>query len=206
MGLGKDLINKPIFTLDEGRFIGKVQDLYLSDELDSLLGLSLGAQGLIRRKTELIRREDVTLFGVDIILVSNADVITDDKTFPAAKGWMRREKLIGRDVDTPGGTRLGVIGDVVVDASGVITGFALQRVYVEGPLADKRYVDRQAAVDFGNEDGRMTIDLPKLEAILSDTAIAPLPLPETLERPETITIAVDETAEGEAAESLPPAD
>jgi len=193
MGLGKELINKPICTLDEGRLIGKVQDLYLNDGLDGLLGLSLGSQGLIRRKTELIRREDVALFGVDIILVGNAEVITDDKSLPAAREWKRREKLVGRDVDTPGGTRLGVIGDVVVDTGGNITGFALQRVFVEGPLADKRYVDRQAVLDFGNEDGRMTIDLPMLEAILSDVAIAPLPVPEPT---ETISIAVDELDKG----------
>lgn len=200
MGLGKELINKPIFTLDEGRLVGKVQDLYLNDDLSGLLGLGLGSQGLIRRKTDLIRREDVVLFGVDIILVDNADVITDDKNLPAAKEWLRRDKLIGRDVDTPGGTRLGVLGDVVVDAGGNITGYALQRVYVEGPLADKRYVDRQAVLDFGNEDGRMTIDLPKLEAILSDVAIAPLPVPET---PETISIAVDDLDESGKTGEVP---
>ena len=29
MRLGKDLINKPIYTLDEGKLLGKVQDLSL---------------------------------------------------------------------------------------------------------------------------------------------------------------------------------
>ena len=48
MSLGQDLINKPIYTLDEGKLLGKVQDLYLDDSLDVVLGIFLGAQGLVR--------------------------------------------------------------------------------------------------------------------------------------------------------------
>lgn len=166
MRLGKDLINKPIYTLDEGKLIGKAQDLFLDDSLEVVLGLYLGAQGLVRRKNQLIRSGDVSVFGVDAILVKNADAVTDDSSLAAAKAWLRRDKLAGREVDTPGGTRLGVIGDIILDATGRITGFGLSRVYVEGPLAEKRVIDRGAVLDVGNEDGGMTVDLNRLEAAL----------------------------------------
>jgi sporulation protein YlmC with PRC-barrel domain len=127
MRLGKDLINKPIYTLDEGKLLGKVQDLYVDDALEVILGIYLGAQGLVRRRSQLIRSGDVSVFGSRRRSGANADVITDDSDLAAAKEWLRRDKLTGRDVDTPGGTRLGVMGDVVVDANGRITGFALSK-------------------------------------------------------------------------------
>lgn len=183
MRLGKDLINKPIYTLDEGKLLGKVQDLYVDDALEVILGIYLGAQGLVRRRSQLIRSGDVSVFGADAILVKSADVITDDNDLAAAKEWLRRDKLAGRDVDTPGGTRLGQLGDVVVDAAGRITGFAMWKVFVEGPLADKRVIDRSAVLDTGQVDGRMTVDLSRLEAALINAA--PLP-PEDEEIPITV--------------------
>ena len=183
MRLGKDLINKPIYTLDEGKLLGKVQDLYVDDALEVILGIYLGAQGLVRRRSQLIRSGDVSVFGADAILVKNADVITDDNDLAAAKEWLRRDKLAGRDVDTPGGTRLGQLGDVVVDAAGRITGFAMWKVFVEGPLADKRVIDRSAVLDTGQVDGRMTVDLSRLEAALINAAALP---PEAEDIPITV--------------------
>ena len=183
MRLGKDLINKPIYTLDEGRLLGKVQDLYLDDSLEVVLGIFLGAQGLVRRRSQLIRNDDVTVYGADAILVKSANVVTDDSELTAAKEWLRRDKLAGRDVDTPGGTRLGQLGDVVVDDTGRITSFAMWKVFVEGPLADKRVIDRSAVLDTGQVDGRMTVDLSRLEAALINAA--PLP-PDSEDIPITV--------------------
>ena len=174
MRLGKDFINKPIYSIDEGKLLGKVQDIYIDTSFEVVLGLYLGSQGLVRRKAELIRAGDVVVFGADAILVRDGNVITDDSALPAAKGWLRREKLAGREADTPGGTRLGVIGDVIVDPAGRITGFALSKAYVEGPLADKRVISRSVIIDTGQEDGRMTVDLAKLEASLLDAEAVPL--------------------------------
>ena len=183
MRLGKDLINKPIYTLDEGKLLGKVQDLYLDDSLEVVLGIFLGSQGLVRRRSQLIRSGDVTVYGADAILVKSANVVTDDGELTAAKEWLRRDKLAGRDVDTPGGTRLGQLGDVVVDATGRITGFAMWKVFVEGPLAEKRVVDRSAVLDVGQVDGRMTVDLSRLETALVNAAALP---PEAEDIPITV--------------------
>ena len=183
MRLGKELLNKPIYSIDEGKLLGKAQDLYLDDALEAVLGLYLGTQGLVRRKAQLIRSGDVVVFGLDAILVKNGAVITDDGELAAAKNWLRREKLAGRDVDTPGGTRLGTLGDVVLDATGRISGFALSKTYVEGPLADMRIIDRGAVLDSGSADGGMTVDLARLEAALVDAPTLP---PEEEEIPITV--------------------
>ncbi|MFO7663943.1 MAG: PRC-barrel domain-containing protein [Chloroflexota bacterium] len=209
MRSGKDLLNKPIYSIDEGKLLGKAQDLYLNDGLDAVLGVFIGSQGLIRRKSELIRSGEVVVFGLDAILVNSSKVITDDTTFPAARGWIRREKIVGREVDTPGGTRLGVVGDVIVDSAGAITGFSLSRVFVEGPLADKRLIDRSVLIDTGSDDNSMTVDLPRLEASLSGTIVLPVSEEQQAketsapDEPETLNLIIEEEPESsEAGEGL----
>lgn len=200
MRLGKDLINKPIYSVDEGKLLGKVQDLYLDNACEVVLGLYIGSQGLVRRKAELIRSGDVVVFGTDAVLVRGNDVTTDDSAMPEAKSWARREKLIGREADTPGGTRLGVIGDVIVDPTGRITGFALSRAYVEGPLAEKRVISRSVIIDTGQEDGRMTVDLAKLEASLLDAEAVPLAVETLKDIPVTVIDDFDPAADTSGGE------
>lgn len=163
MRLGKDLINKPIISITDGRLIGTVKDIYLGEDLRWMTGIFVGSEGLIKRKSLLIPRESVVVFGIDAVLVKNADVITDDQTLTQAEHWLRLSKLRGREMDTPGGTKVGTVGDITIGAEGEISGFTLGRVFVEGPVAEQGYVPQLAVFDTGRIDGVMTIDLTKAE-------------------------------------------
>ncbi len=163
---GKALVGKPVYSVDEGRQVGKVKDLYLDSGLNRVVGIHLGTEGLLRRKAVLIPGDDVVVLGVDAVLVKRSGSVTDGDSYVPSKEWLRRDKLDGREVDTPGGTKLGTIGDIIIDGTGNITGFTLGRAFVEGPLGEKRTVDRSVVLDLGQEDGIMTIDLPTLEAML----------------------------------------
>lgn len=110
-----------------------------------------------------MQRHDVVVFGIDAILVKNADVETDNKQLEEANQWLRLEKLRGREVDTPGGTKVGAIGDIVLGEEGEISGFSLGRVFVEGPIAEKGIIPRSTIIDSGQVDGLMTVDLQKVE-------------------------------------------
>lgn len=165
MRLGKDLTNKPIISVTDGRILGEVKDLYIDAELYNLTGLHLGTEGLLKRKSNLIERANVVVFGIDVMLTRQADVVTDDQVLADAQAWLRLDKLRGREIDTPGGTRLGKLGDVMLDEDGRITGFTLARVYVEGPLAEKGVIKRAAVIDTGRDDSPMTVDLLKLEQL-----------------------------------------
>ncbi|RMG90607.1 MAG: hypothetical protein D6706_19220 [Chloroflexi bacterium] len=165
MRLGKDLNGKSIISITDGRNIGTVKDVYVDQALEWLTGIFVGSEGLLKRKSLLIERENVVVFGVDAILVKNAEVITDDKTLSEAANWLRLDKLRGREIDTPGGTKVGTVGDILLDENGRITGFALSRVYVEGPIAEKGTIPREALLDTGSDDQVMTVDLPKVEQI-----------------------------------------
>lgn len=159
----KDLVGKPVISMDEGRFVGNVKDVYLDRELNWLVGIHLGTEGLLRRKALLIPREAVVVFGVDAVLVANGDVVQDSRELDAADKWLRLDDLQGRHVDTPGGTKVGDVGDVLLDQEARIIGVKLNKVHVEGPIATDRTIPRSAVLDTGAEDGVLTIDLAKAE-------------------------------------------
>lgn len=159
----KDLIGKSVISVSDGRLLGSVKDIYLDQNLYWMTGIHLGTEGLIKRKSLVIRREDVVVFGIDAILVKNSDVVTDNKALREAGNWLRLDDLKGREIDTPGGTKVASVGDVVLDEDARVTAVKLGRVHVEGPIAEKRIVPREAVIDSGSEDGKMTIDLIKAE-------------------------------------------
>lgn len=163
MRYSKDIIGKPVYSMDDGRHLGTVRDIYVDEALAWLAGVHLGKEGLISRRSLLIPREAIVVFGVDAVLARNADVVSDDKSTPATEQWVRLEKLKGRQVDTPGGTPVGTIGDVLLDEEARIIGFHLSRVLVEGPIAEYPTITRTAMVDSGSQDGVMTVDLAAAE-------------------------------------------
>lgn len=163
MRLGKDLTGKPIVSITDGRMLGNVKDIYVDHELNQVIGVFLGHEGLIKRKSHLIQRDNIVVLGIDTILVKNANVVTDDEQLPEAQEWLRLSKLRGRQIDTPGGTKVGTVGDIEVGEAGQITAFPLARVFVEGPVAELGTVPRHALIDTGSEDRAITIDLPKVE-------------------------------------------
>jgi len=163
MRLGKDLTDKPMISVTDGRQVGRVKDFYLDANLEKIVGLYLGSEGIFSRKSLLIKRDQVTLLGVDAILLSNSEAVIDEKQVPDLNAWVRRESLAGRVVDTTGGTRVGVIGDVIVDDAGVVLGFKLARVHVEGPIARKQAIAREVVTDTGGAEGAMTIDMAQAE-------------------------------------------
>lgn len=163
MFLGKDIIGNPVISVSDGRIIGRVKDVYLTPDCQSVVGLYLGSEGLFSRTAYLVKREDVTVLGPDAALVRHDQVIHEVADVAAAENWLRRDNLQGRDVDTAGGTKVGKIGDVILDKNGQTLGFSLSHTFVSGPIAENRAVAYHAVQDVGNEDGAMTIDLKQAE-------------------------------------------
>ena len=164
MFLGKDIIGIPVITVNDGRSIGRVKDLYLSTDCQTVAGVFLGTEGIFSRKSFLVGSEDITTIGQDAVLVTHADVIHEEGNLAEkAEPWLRRDELQGRPVDTSGGTKVGKIGDVLIDGEGNVLGFTLGNVYVTGPVADNRSVSIDTVLDVGQEDGAMTIDLRRAE-------------------------------------------
>lgn len=189
MRLGKDLVGKQIISVTDGRSLGNAKDIYISSDLTDITGIYLGSEGLIKRKHFLITRENVVVFGIDAILVRTSEVVVEENDLPESVAWVRLSKLSKRDVDTPGGTKVASIGDIILGEQGDITGFALSRVYVEGPIEKNGTIPRTAVIDTGDEDGVMTIDLTRAENPEA-TQAAPVEPP-----PSSLPTEPEETAE-----------
>ncbi|MBK7916639.1 MAG: PRC-barrel domain-containing protein [Chloroflexi bacterium] len=162
--MGKDIIGNPVITVNDGRSIGRVKDIYLSANCTLVTGIYLGTEGLFSRKSFLVKSEDLITIGQDAVLVRHADVIHEEGNLTETEEtWLRRDELQGRPVDTSGGTKVGKIGDVIINEAGQVLGFSLSYVYVAGPIAENRSVAIHTVQDVGHEDGAMTIDLRRAE-------------------------------------------
>ncbi len=191
MRLGKDLENKPIVSISDGRILGRAKDVYLDRELNHLSGIYVGTEGVLRRKSLVIPSEHIVLLGIDVILVKDADVITTSKAMPETGEWYRLGQLQGQEVRTPGGTKLGTVGDVVLDERGAVSALALAKVFVSGPLAQNSMIPREVITAVFQTDDSIQVDLPKLEGHLAGIGE---------ESPTTVAASENEILAGKASE------
>lgn len=163
MLLGKDATGNPVISVNNGQTIGKIRDLFLDAEAKKVTGIYLGTEGLFSRTRQVVQVEDVVVIGPDAVLVKNADVIYEASDLDETDMWLRRDELQGRPVDTTGGTKVGRIGDIIINERGEVTGYSLDRVYVAGPIAENGAVALHTVQDTGRTDGVMTINLEEAE-------------------------------------------
>jgi uncharacterized protein YrrD len=169
MRLAKELINKPVFTIANGQEIGKVKDIYLDGKLRHMTAIYLGSDGLFSRSESFIRHADIVTLGRDAILIQEADDVLEESETPEVNEWLtrwkRRDDMKGRELQTPGGTKIGRLGDIILDEKANIAGFSLSQSFVSGPVADNKAVSRSAMIEpeQGKENGVMMIDLAEAE-------------------------------------------
>jgi uncharacterized protein YrrD len=169
MRLARELINLPVISIVGGQELGKVKDLYVDDTLNGVTAISLGSEGLLSRTESLIRQADVITLGQDAILVRNTDSVLEENETPELgewkQRWKRRNDLQGTEMSTPGGTKIGRLGDIILDEEANIAGFSLSQTFVSGPVADNRAVSRSAMVEPTDDqaEGTMTIELAEAE-------------------------------------------
>jgi uncharacterized protein YrrD len=113
----------------------------------------------LKRKAQAIVRGDVQVYGIDARLVTSPDKVVALADVPDSADFILVSDLHGREVQTEGGTKLGVVEDVVLDNEARVLGFTLGKVYADGPLAEKKHVVREAITDLGCKGKPMTVIL-----------------------------------------------
>lgn len=165
----KDFNGKSIISIADGSILGEVKDVYLDAEMRQMVAVYLGTEGLIKRKDKVIQRSAVAVLGVDVWLVSGSDVVMEKDSLPDAAAYTLVNNLRGREIQTDGGTKLGVIEDVLLDDNTGVLGFSLGKVYAQGPLAERKAVIRDAITNLGSKDTPMIADLALAEAGMMPT-------------------------------------
>ncbi|MDX9954154.1 MAG: PRC-barrel domain-containing protein [Anaerolineae bacterium] len=166
----KDHANKLIISITDGKKLGEIRGLYVDPEMRQIAAIHLGTEGIINRKTLIILHAAVQVFGADAWLVSGSNVVTTLEETTDSVALTLINNLRGREVQTEGGTKLGVIEDVILDGEARVLGFALGKVYAQGPLAEKKAIVREAITDFGSKDKPMIAVLAQAEALDIPTA------------------------------------
>jgi uncharacterized protein YrrD len=165
MFTSREQSNKPLISITDGKKLGEIKDLYLDPELRQVSAVFLGKEGLIHRKTLVIARDAVKVFGIDVWLVSGSDTVVNSEDISEFGTFALVGDLRGRELQTEGGTKIGVIDHVILDDEARVLGFGLGKVYSEGPLAERKTIARDAILNLGTSKEPMTINLAQAESL-----------------------------------------
>jgi uncharacterized protein YrrD len=165
MTTGKDLQHTALVSVTNGKIIGQIKDLYLDPDLNQVTAVFVGKEGLLRRQTQAIGREAIEVYGEDVWLVKAPDAVVNRKSLPDSGHFVRLSELRGREVQTEGGTRIGMVEDVILDAQANVIGFSLVKVRMKGPIGERKTLARAAVTGMGGKGVPMTAMMDRAEAI-----------------------------------------
>lgn len=165
MATTKEYAGKILVSVTDGKNLGEVKDVYFDPEVTKVTAAHLGKSGLINRKSLLVELTHVKLFGLDAWLVDGSDVVIAKDDVQGAETYILGDALRGRDIQTDGGTKLGTIGDILIDTQNNVVGFTLSKVNVEGPIAAAKAIARAAISNLGSEKDPMIAILEKAEIL-----------------------------------------
>jgi len=136
----RDIIGKPMITIQHGEMIGKVKDVLIDPDQYEIAALVLPGK-LFSRKTMVLPRHQVHVFGVDAILVKSNEAMPRDNTLENVSSLIAVSKQMkGQEVVTEQGIKIGIIDDVLIDEKGRMVSYALTKVSVAGPVAKTKQI------------------------------------------------------------------
>lgn len=118
----------PVVTVKGGDDVAEVRDVIYSPEAGRLLGLTLNKRGFFAgRRREVLPAEAIHAIGRDAVMIVDDSSLIAPEDAPSDVGHPATERnVIGNDVLTDGGKRLGTVVDVVVQvSSGEVVGYEL---------------------------------------------------------------------------------
>ncbi len=165
MALTKSFQGKLLISATDGKKLGEVKDVFLDETAGKIVAVYLGKSGLINRKSLLIEIDHVALFGIDCWMINGSDKVIAKDDGENRDTYILADDLRGREVQTDGGTKIGVIGDVIVDNACQVLGFSLDKLHVEGPLSQSKAIARPAITSLGDKDNTMIASLTEAEKL-----------------------------------------
>lgn len=159
----KEFQGKLLISLSDGKNLGEVKDVYLDQDATKVVAAFLGKSGIINRKSLTVEISHIKLFGVDAWLVDASDIVIAKDDVSGAETYLLGDSLRGREIQTDGGTKIGTIGDILVDDKCNVLGFSFDKLNVEGPLSESRMIARVAITNLGSNSAPMIAALDQAE-------------------------------------------
>jgi len=126
---GTEIAGLPVVSIAEGDALADVKDVVYDPEQGQLLGFTLNKRGFLGGPMKaVLSMSDVAAIGRDAVMVADAATCAQmDSSLAAEAQSSARRNVIGNDVLTEGGHRLGKVVDIVVAAdSGDVLGYELE--------------------------------------------------------------------------------
>ena len=148
--LSLDMQGFQIISTTNGRILGKVEDLLINMKDLKVAGVVTSKGGLLDSKIEAIQRKDVQVWGEDVILVSDPEVIYPQDNIDGFEAWASAaDQIKGKEVLNTDGEKIAELDDVVVDSIGHIVGYDLSKVFIEGPVKESKRIHVNATQALG---------------------------------------------------------
>lgn len=165
MAATKEFQGKLVISSTDGKKLGEIKDVYLDRDVSKIVAVSLGRSGIINRKSLMVDIGSITLIGIDACFTSGSEVVVAKDDGEGADAPILASSLFGREIQTDGGTKIGSVGDVIVDAKCNVLGFSFDRLLVEGPLSETRTIARSAVSSLGGGNVPMIASLEQAEKL-----------------------------------------
>ena len=165
MAATKDYADKLLVSMTDGKKLGEVKDIYCDSEITKVVAAHLGKSGIINRKSLMVDLSHVKLFGIDVWLMDGSEIVIAADDVQGADKYVLGDSLRGREMQTDGGTKIGSVSDILIDAQNNVIGFSLGKIQVQGTIAEAKAIARAAVTDLGSENSPMIVVLEQAEKL-----------------------------------------
>lgn len=108
-----ELKNTPVISLADASRLGFVDDAYLDQTGQTVLGFAVRRGGLLTRHSATVFA-DVQAIGADALTVRDASALNDPKRFSDLENSLMAEEVLGSNVVTEGGDKIGAVGNLIL--------------------------------------------------------------------------------------------
>lgn len=150
---------KTIVTISEGKDLGTLDDILIDPDSMEIAALVTSYGWLPWHDLKTIPADDVRVWGEDAILVDAAEGIKKEQELPGTEKWLSvSNDIIGRDVISVDGDKVGEVSEILMDSAGELIGFqlsqigyALDKVLAEGPGPKPDWIPGEAVHSMGQD-------------------------------------------------------
>jgi uncharacterized protein YrrD len=157
----QDMKGFQVISATDGQVIGKVEDVYIDLKNLHVAAIATSTGGILSSKVEAIPRKDIKVWGEDVILVDDPNVILDHKKIKGFDEWDSvLDHVKNKDVLNTKGEQIATLNDVVIDSDANIVGYDLSNVLMDGPVSKSKRINVNATKAFGPD--ALIIDTSKI--------------------------------------------